>query len=139
DRLGRGRSEAGRQGEDGGAAEGDRRRADDGVGAARRERVRGRGGLRGHGARRSGAQLAERRRPARRVPDEQVLNPMSVHLLNIAFHAYALGAAGYLVYLMRPSTAVAWTARGLTALGLGVHGTALAMMLGQQGAPVGIA
>jgi ABC-type uncharacterized transport system permease subunit len=65
---------------------------------------------------------------------------MGPHLLNLAFHAYAVGAAVYLVNLLRPKDGVAWTARGFTALGLGMHGVSLvSSMAGQGGMPLGLA
>lgn len=58
---------------------------------------------------------------------------------SIAFHAYALGAALYLVCLVRPRATLAWAARAAIAGGLLLHGAALCIQFaGQGGAPLGI-
>jgi ABC-type uncharacterized transport system permease subunit len=59
---------------------------------------------------------------------------------SIAFHAYALGAALYLICLVRPKEALAWVARAAIAVGLLLHGAALcSQFAGQGGAPLGLA
>ena len=65
---------------------------------------------------------------------------MTALLSNLAFHVYALGAAFFLGYLVRPANWLAWGGRVSTGLGLLLHGAALAMLFsGQGGMPLGIA
>jgi ABC-type uncharacterized transport system permease subunit len=58
---------------------------------------------------------------------------------SLAFHAYALGAALYLVCLVRPRPALAWVARASVAVGLLLHAGGLFLLFsGQGGAPLGM-